>query len=109
MSQQLSLFDAKTPRNSAIQQGLDSVESYCPDFRFMAYRFLLKYTKTPKEFMIEDVRVASKGIVPDVHDNRVWGAIAAIAAKTGLITRSHYQPTKNPNAHNAIGTYWKVV
>ena len=59
-----------------------------------AYAFFVKYAKKHKEFMTEDVRNASKGVLPDPPDTRAWGPIAVRAVREGIIERKCFQAVK---------------
>lgn len=74
-----------------------------------AYNFLLNYSKTHKEFMVEDVREASKGIVPVPPSTRAWGGVVVRASKAGVIKRKMFKNVKNAKAHCTPATLWEVV
>jgi hypothetical protein len=74
-----------------------------------AYNFLLTYSKTHKEFMVEDVREASKGIVPVPPSGRAWGGVVVRASKAGVIRRKGFQNVKNAKAHCTPATLWEVI
>lgn len=74
-----------------------------------AYNFLLDYSKTHKEFMVEDVREASKGIVPVPPSTRAWGGVVVRASKAGVIRRKGFKNVKNTKAHCTPATLWEVV
>lgn len=74
-----------------------------------AYNFLLDYSKTHKEFMVEDVREASKGIVPVPPSTRAWGGVVVRASKAGVIKRKGFKNVKNAKAHCTPATLWGVV
>ena len=78
-----------------------------------AYVFLLDYIKSRdfynREFMTEDVRVASESELPAPPDKRAWGGIVRRAAKAGLIERIGYSHVKNFKAHRTPAAVWRVV
>lgn len=74
----------------------------------LAYKFLVLYTKSNKEFMAEQVRRASIGIVPLPPSNRAWGAIFVQASKSKIIKRIGYKEVTNPKAHRTPATLWAV-
>ena len=96
-------------RDEGIKQALDSAEKNTPTWQEQAYSFLLTYIKDHNEFMAEEVRAASEGIVPLPPSNRAWGGIIRRAAIAGLIVRIGFRSVKNPKAHCAPCTVWKVV
>ena len=74
-----------------------------------AYKFLLTYSKTHREFMVEDVREASKGVVPVPPSTRAWGGVVVRASKAGIIKRKGFKNVKNAKAHCTPATLWEVV
>ena len=74
-----------------------------------AYNYLLDYTKTHKEFMVEEVRESSKGIVPIPPSTRAWGGIVVKASKAGVIKRKGFKNVKNVKAHCTPATLWEVI
>lgn len=73
-----------------------------------AYEFLLNYIKSKDEFMTEEVRFSSKGIIDDPSDDRAWGGVITLAKKSGLIEKKGYKQKKGEKCHRAIATVWKV-
>jgi hypothetical protein len=73
-----------------------------------AYAFMLKYAKMHNQFLAEDLRLASEGIVPKPKCARSWGAVIVMANRNDIIERIRYVKVKNPNAHSAIATLWRV-
>jgi hypothetical protein len=71
-----------------------------------AYNFLLQYINSNKEFMAEELRASSKGIVPDPPSLRAWGSVIVRAVKSGLITRTEYRNVSNPKAHCTPASVW---
>jgi hypothetical protein len=103
----------KTPgqlaRDLGIQQSIDSANSVVKNWSDVAYGFLLGYADSHKEFMIEDMRIASNGFVPEPPSKRAWGGIAVRAAKNGIIRRKGFRNVKNVRAHCTPATLWEVV
>lgn len=100
---QLSLYDELKPGIVLPQ------ESDHDQWTAEAYDFLLEYIKDHDEFRIEDVRIASKGIVPVPNELRSWGSVAVVAKNSGLIELIRYGKSNNIKAHNTLVSYWKVV
>lgn len=96
-------------RDKGIQQSVDNANSTVKNWSDIAYGFLLGYSESHNEFMIEDLREASNGVVQTPPSNRAWGAIAVRAAKNGVIKRKGYQSVKNVKAHRTPATLWVVV
>ena len=95
-------------RDKGIKQALESAENETENWGNLAYNFLLHYIKTNKEFMTEDVRIASFESVPQPPSNRAWGYVVVRAKKNDLITRKGYSCVKNPKAHRTPATLWVV-
>lgn len=74
----------------------------------MAYAFLMKYIQSHPFFMAEDVREASKEIVPEPPHKRAWGGIVRRAATEGFIIGCGIQKVKNPTSHCANAAVWAV-
>lgn len=73
----------------------------------MAFEFLKEFIQgNPGEFMGEDIRHASKWIVPQPPSNRAWGSVVLRAAKAGLIRRVGFKSVSNPKAHSAPCSLW---
>lgn len=96
-------------RDNGIQQSLDSANSKVKNWSDIAYGFLLGYARSHSEFMIEDMRMASVGLVPEPPSNRAWGGIAVRAAKNNIIKRKGFQNVKNVKAHRTPATLWEVI
>lgn len=109
MTSQLNLTFAETLRDQGIAKALHSAERECPNWTENAYSFLLNYIKSNKEFMAEDVREASKGIVSDPPSQRAWGGVFVRAVKSGLITRKGFRNTRNAKAHCTPASVWERV
>ncbi len=105
---QLDLFLGKQLRDIGISQSMENADKQNEKWTFYAYQFLLDYIKLNKEFMAEDVRVASEGIVQVPPSNRAWGGIFVKAVKSGLIKRKGFMNVKNAKAHCTPATLWEV-
>lgn len=95
-------------RDLGIKQAEDSANSKNKGWSDLAYGYLLAYTKAHPEFMIEEIRTSSAGLIPEPPSNRAWGSIAVRAAKEGIISRKGFQSVKNVKAHRTPATLWKV-
>jgi hypothetical protein len=103
------LSEGEIARDKGIQQSLDSANTVVKNWSDIAYGFLLGYADSHKEFMVEDMRNASVGFVPEPPSKRAWGGIAVRAAKNGIIRRKCFQNVKNVKAHRTPATLWEVV
>jgi hypothetical protein len=106
---QLDLFKGIKARDVGIKLSKDNADSESDNWSERAYAFLLNYTKSNTEFMAEDVRNASLGIVPEPPSNRAWGSVFVTAKKNGLLKRIGYSCVRNPKAHRTPATLWGVV
>ena len=96
-------------RDRGIKRAVDHAEKITDNWSEKAYGFLRQYMTRHCEFMSEDVREASRGIVPEPPSHRAWGAIIVRAVKEGLIRRLGYQTVKNAKAHCTPASLWQVV
>lgn len=108
MQQQIDLFSGVDLRDVGINNALNHANTVYENWQEKAYHFLLNYTKKNNEFMAEDVRLASNGVIPDPPSNRAWGGIFVKAAKAGLISRKGFRNVKNAKAHCTPATLWQV-
>lgn len=104
--QQAIDFTGKELMEQGMARAIAHAEAIEPMWSDTAYQFLLKFAATGNEFMAEDVRAASQGIVPPPPSMRAWGGIIRRAAKAGLITRIGYKSVINPKAHCALCSVW---
>ena len=101
-NQQLSDQEAK----AGIQKAEDSANQSVENWSELAYNFLKIYLQHNHRFMVEDVRKACSGIVPDPPSQRAWGAIIRKAKKNGLISHIGYQNVTNVKAHSTPASVW---
>lgn len=106
---QLNLFSGAELRDNGITAALENADRQICNWSYHAYQFLLEYTKANKQFMAEDVRNASIGIIETPPSSRAWGGILVKAAKSGLIKRIGFKNVKNAKAHCTPATLWEVV
>ena len=105
---QLNLFSGTELRDNGIAQAMENADAQVNEWTFEAYQFLLHYSKSNKEFMAEDVRLASEGIIDEPPSKRAWGGIIVRAVKSGLIKRKGFMNVKNAKAHCTPATLWEV-
>ena len=108
-----TLFDQDPPiktgeelRNEGMKQATDHANMRYRPWSEEAYTFLLKFLQSHNEFMVEDVRKASEGIVSTPPSLRAWGSIVVRAAKEGHIQRIGYASVSNAKAHRTPATVW---
>lgn len=105
---QFDLFSSENLRDAGIKLAIDHADEVSEKWSEVAYQFLLKFIKSNKEFMTEQIRSASTGIVPEPPTTRAWGGIIVRAKKSGLIKRIDFQNVKNPKAHCTPASVWQV-
>lgn len=115
MRKQLELFDlppeptGEQLRDDGIERAVKHANEKDPDWADSAFNFLIQYMRKNRQFMAEEVREASDGIVAVPPSNRAWGGVIRRAAIAGFIQRLGFQSVKNPKAHCAPCTVWEVV
>lgn len=109
MQQTLQFTDGSAGRDRGIQRSVTHAEEVIMGWSSHAFAFLQDYISKHRQFMTEDLREASKGIVPVPPSNRAWGAIIVRAVKSGMIRRVGFRPVKNRNAHCTPATLWEVI
>lgn len=95
-------------RDQGISKALYSANRLHTDWTERAYLYLKFYIQTHREFMTEELREASYGIIPLPPSARAWGGVVLRAAKDGLIYNAGYRKVKNEKAHCTPATLWKV-
>jgi hypothetical protein len=107
MNTQFNLF---TPKERGIKRATDHANRVHDGWSEQAYSFLVDFIRvTPGEFMTEDVRTASKWIVPAPPSLRAWGSCVRRAAMDGLIKRVGYGQVKNERAHSCFASKWTRI
>ena len=108
MNNQIDLFEGSKLRDQGISQALENANEKCEKWSEIAYQFLLNYTKYNRQFLAEDVRQASEGIVPEPPSKRAWGGVFLAARNSKLIMAIGFGMVKNPKAHRTPATLWEV-
>ena len=109
METQLNLFTGQQLRDKGISQAVNHADQQSENWSHYAYQFLLSYIKQNREFMTEDVRAASVGIVDEPPSSRAWGGIIVRAVKSGLIRRLGFRSVSNAKAHCTPASVWGRV
>jgi len=92
-----------------IQTALNSANEKAENWSQLAYDFALGYISKVPVFMVEEMRKEAEGFVPVPPSKRAWGAIIKKLKKNGLVEHNGYRQVKNPLAHMANATLWKVL
>lgn len=103
---QLDLFESRERRDKGMGKAEDHAEKVHDDWKALAYDYLVNYSRDKGEFMIEQVREASKGIVVEPPSKRAWGGITARVVRAGIIKRVGYRSVANPKAHCTPCSVW---
>lgn len=112
---QLNLFNVppvitgETMRDKGIKKAVDHANEVYNDWNEKAFSFLIIYIQSVNEFMVEEMRQASTGIVPAPPSLRAWGGIIVRAAKAGLIKKTGFRNVKNIKAHCTPATVWAKI
>ena len=95
-------------RDKGIKQAINNANDTHEKWSDKAYKFLLDYIKSHKEFMTEELRVDSEKEIPKPPSNRAWGGIILRAVRAGLIHRVGFANVKNVKAHKTPATVWRI-
>ena len=110
MNNQVTIDFACKARDKGIQKAVDHADRVHKEWSEKAYEFLRIFLRHNRNgFMVEDVRNASKGVVPEPPSKRAWGWVIKRAAASGLVRKIGIQSVKNVNAHRANAAVWKRV
>jgi len=104
-----TLFDGAKLRDRGIDRAVSHADSVEPQWSEQAYQFLLTFLTHNREFMAEDVREASIGIVPEPPSNRAWGGVIVRAAKAGYIRKAGFKKVRNSRAHCTPAAVWQSL
>jgi len=102
---QLNLFGSQL-RDEGIQRAIVKADKDCENWSSKAFDFLINYSKLNKQFMTEDVREASIGVLEQPKNGRAWGGVVVRAVKSGLIIRKGFMNVKNHKAHCTPASVW---
>lgn len=92
-----------------IQTALNSANEKVDNWSQLAYDFALGYISKVPVFMVEEMRQEAEGFIPDPPSKRSWGGIVRKLKNKKLIEHNGYRQVKNPLAHMANATLWKVL
>lgn len=106
---QTQLFTGADLRDKGIKVAITNVNTKVPNWSEIAYGFLIGYIRFHREFMAEDCREASKGIVPEPPSKRAWGAVIVRAKIEGLIKSVGFRNVTNAKAHRTPASVWQRI
>lgn len=102
-------IDFTTPKDSAIAASYDSQNRKVDGWGETALEFLKFYRLTVKDFLTEDLRKSSEGVVPVPDEPRAWGAVIVRACKLGLIEwTGEYRCMENLKSHSCPKKVWRA-
>ncbi len=83
-------------------------EATTDQWKVEALHFLKSFATNGKEFITEDVRIASEGKIPKIKEERAWGQLMRNAAKAGIIQNTgRFGLMKGKQSHSGIKTLWR--
>lgn len=95
--------------DEGIKKSLAHADKVNDGWSDLAYGFLVKFIKGHRQFTNEEIRSASKGIVPEPPSNCAWGGVMVRAKRSGIIEKAGYVTSKNPARHCAPVSVWVVI
>lgn len=108
MTSQLDISFAIKARDEGMQRAVNNANRVDEGWSDKVYELLKDFVKRYSgPFQFEDFRMSITGLIAEPPHKRAYGAIAARAAREGLITRVGYAPVKNVDAHRAFATVWR--
>jgi len=99
----------KELRDEGIKKSLEHADEKIENWSKSAYDFLKEFAKSNKQFLVEDVRLASAGVVDEPPSKRAWGGVIVMARKNGVVKKIGYKEVSNPLAHRTPATLWETV
>lgn len=107
---EFDLFNQPTPKEVGIQLSYDKQNEIVESWGDMALDFVRVFARSNEEFITEDIRVASVGIVEEPENGKAYGAVILKACKSGIITWSgRYAEMKNPRSHSCPKKVWRSL
>jgi hypothetical protein len=103
---QLDIEEAIKLRDEGIKEAIDHAMAVEPSWGDIAYSFLMNLKPTGI-WMMEDIRKAAEGIVPDPPDSRAWGAVVRKAARDGIIEKVGVQSKSSTVCHRGFASLWQ--
>ena len=100
-------FTGPQLRDIGIRQSEFNANQKYENWSDQAYDFAVHFCKYHRMFMLEDIRTASKGKVPDPPHLRAWGAIALRLIKNRDVEKLSIRPVQNPKAHCANAQFYE--
>lgn len=77
-------------------------------FSKAALQFLVEFaTRAGRPVSLPEVRMAARGVVPDVREPRAWGSIPLLARKRGYLAPAGYVASPDPTSHSRPCVAWR--
>lgn len=103
---QLDLFKGIELRDNGMEQASNHADSVHDKWTDIAFNFICSYIKKSGPFMVEEVRAASVGTVPEPPSARAWGSVIVRASRAGIIRHVGFNKVSNPKAHRTPASVW---
>ena len=105
---QLDIFAARKARDKGILQAVTHANQVSESWSTKVYELFKDFLRLQDDaFQFEEFRLSVIGKIPEPPHKRAFGAIAAKAARQGLIERVGYAPVKNVTAHACFASVWR--
>jgi len=105
---QLNIVFAREERDAGIKRAKDHADRAHDDWSGKVYLLLKDFLKCYSgPFQFEEFRLSITGLIAEPPHKRAFGAVAARAAREGIITRVGYAPVKSVNCHRAFASVWR--
>lgn len=94
---------------AGMQRAIDGAQAETNGaFSKAALQFLVEFaTRAGRPVSLPEVRMAARGVVPDVREPRAWGSIPLLARKRGYLASAGYVPSPDPTSHSRPCVAWR--
>jgi len=99
-------FSGEDLRDRGMQQAIDHADEVVDGWSAIALKFVMYYALNNRTFSGEQVRAASRGLVPEPPHLRAWGGVMMKAARRGIIRKCGYVQVENPKCHKTPASLW---
>lgn len=97
MQRELDFTAARARRDIGIERAARHATRIDPEWLEKAFAFVRQYAENHDRFLTEDIRAASRGVVPVTENEKAWGAVMQRAARAGVLAPAGYAPAKTSN------------
>jgi hypothetical protein len=103
---QLDIEEAIRLKDEGMETATAHADTVTPEWRDIAYAFL-QSRRLKGVFLVEDIRKAAEGIVPEPPDSRAWGSVIRRAAKAELVEKVGVQAKASAVCHRGFASLWQ--